>query len=196
MKTKNLIILMLMTISIISITSCKKDDDIPTPTALTPSVSNASFEFLNTGNKWTYNYTTWFGDNEVLTQEIISVSNSKYRVVSIINSDTVLAANWYASGQYLKTLIDGEAEAESIYKFNPSLNDTWTAQGSSNSIITYRVVKLNDTIATTFGEFYDCVKIEVTFSDSFNTQYNYWSKKYGLVYQEGAAGLDLINKNF
>ena len=174
------------------ISSCKKEDVEPISLS---EFQNATFPFLNVGNKWSYYYDSFF-DSGTLIMEVGSVLNNKYKVSFSYNDASPSYQYWYADGQYLKTSTDANPTGKPIFKFNPSLNDSWQHPGSSNNTIFYKVVKLNDTIATSLDTYYDCVKIEVTFSDAFNTQYNYWSKQYGEVYQDGVLSLDLFEKNF
>lgn len=195
---KNIYLLLFSVIVLLA--SCKKDDssdavNTTNPTSITP-LQNATFEFLKVGNKWTYDYSTIFNDG-TMTIEVISAANNKYRVSQIMDGGTPYSADWYVEGGYLKARNVGSADtnAKILYKANSTINDTWTTR-SSSGFIYRKVVKLNDTIITAAGSFYDCVKIEETYSFASNTQYNYWSKKYGQVFQEGEASMDLTVKNF
>ena len=104
--------------------------------------------------------------------------------------------NWYIEGSYLKAKANtGDTNVKILYKIDAKINDTWNCKGYYGTI-TRKVIKLNDTAKTIVGNFYDSVKIEETYSYAGNTQYNYWSKKYGQVLQEGESAFTLKTKNF
>ena len=188
---KKFTFLTILFIGLYFLSGCSKDDD---------SNDNGSFDclFLEVGNKWTYDYSEFFG-SDTLIIEIVSESNGVYEVFQRAGNNSK-TEYWYTDGAFLKVYSQGEQKsgARRIFKCGAAVGDTWTedSQSTPGGTITYEVIGLGNSIATQDRVYNDCVKIELNFSYASNTQYNYWSPDFGQVYQDGFVSLDLIEKNF
>jgi hypothetical protein len=179
--------------------ACGKKDDDPTPAIpVTPATQNATFSFLKDNHAWNYDYNA-LGNTGTIEMVTDSVGPNLYKISTVYDTDDAEYTYWSVSGPYLKGYQEGDPSSSPIiiYKFNPSLNDTWTNIDPSDKTSTYyKVTNADTTIVTSAGTFDHCKKIRVTFSYAFNTQYEYWNDTYGLVYQTGALKIELTSKNF
>jgi hypothetical protein len=185
--------------------ACKKKSDDPTPIITPPTTSTANtpnviFPFLKNNHEWDYDY-DFVITSGTLVMLTDSVAPYLYKLTKTYDADLTSQETdyWYVSGPFLRTYQDGKtkANAVTIYKSNPSLNDHWSDTDPTNNYkTTYTVTNTDTTIVSSFGTFDHCKKIRVTFNYAFNVQYNYWNETYGLVLQTGFAALDLTNKNF
>lgn len=178
--------------------ACGKKNNDPTPSS--SNLPNASFAFLKDKHQWSYDY-NFLGSVGTLSMLTDSVAPNLYKITRTYDADATTQEiyYWYVSGPFLKTYQNGgsTANAVTIYKSNPSLNDKWSdTDPTDNHTTYYTVVNTDTTIVSSVGTFDHCKKIRVTFNFAFNTQYNYWNETYGLVLQTGFAALDLTGKNF
>ncbi len=184
-------LLLFLCVSLI-LSSCENNDDNgDTITAGTP------LTFMEVGNYWKMEMTT-FGASDTLTLTLTAVENNVF-TVDITTSTDNFTEYWYVYEGFLKVYQDGEdmADAKSIFKSGGNIGDTWTnpRETSAGATTIFEIESITESGTTPSGTYDNLQKLEVTFSDAFNTQYNYWSPSVGQIKQTGFLTMILVETN-
>ena len=161
------------------------------------NVAENPLTFMAVGNYWIMEFTS-FGSTQSITLTMTAESDNVFTVE--VNTPTETTTEyWYVQNGYLKSYPEGGsmADAKSLFKSGGNVGDSWTNPRSTTPGATtnYEIVSISDTATTTSGTYNNLQKQEVTFSDAFNTQYNYWSPSVGQVKQTGVVSGELIETN-
>jgi hypothetical protein len=173
---------------------------INSPDVHVPPISFGSFPFLKVNNYWTYDESSFFGDDVVVKLEIVSKEASKnvYKVKLTYGETTPTYSYWYEDGGMLMVYEDGEAveNADAIYMnaSDAEIGYGWAGLTGTSTYYIYKISSLNESMDTYFGEL-PCMGIDVS-NGLFSTQINYWNQNKGNVSVSGLiVSRDITSSN-
>ncbi len=137
----------------------------------------ADYTPMSVGKKW--NYVKRIGSQKLYGNfEIVDVNQGKF----LVKVDQEVSAEWYREGEYAIQYSRKTGNSEKILKYPIRLNSTWTNE-MQGTISQYKIVELQQTVATSANVFRDCIKVLV--QDSPTTwSYVYYAPEIGKVKQE------------
>jgi hypothetical protein len=163
-------------------------------------ISYGSFPFLKVNNYWTYNETSFFGDDVQVKLEVVSKDASKniYKVKLTYGTNPATYSYWYEDNSLLMVYEDGESveNADPIYMnaSDAEVGYGWTGLTSNSTYYIYKIATLNETLETYFGDL-PCMGIDVS-NGLFSAQINYWNQNKGNVFVSGLiTSRDIIASN-
>lgn len=159
--------------------------------------SVSKFQFLKTGNTWTYKMTIdgKNGPSDVI-YNIQSIDDEGYCVIKFTagNNDHT-DYRWYANSDFFAD----ESGSENDYWFplfykNSTVGKKWTSlvDDDDSGIINREVISITENVSVAAGAFSNCIKVKETFQkDSKIINYYYVSPQAGIIKKESTGWADV-----
>lgn len=174
----------------VTFSSCKKDSGTISDSTVMPP-------YIAVGHKWIYDASGFSGYSTV-TYEIDAVNGTNYHQKSTFDGDAGGDAYFYAKDGFLCVYEPPETRGGTQRRLklnNAAVGDVWSRIVPGKTYY-HELKSLNESVTVPAGTFI-CKKVEVTFSDSFNSQDEYWNDEYGLIKLDNfILSVELKSKNF
>lgn len=156
-----------------------------------------SLPWLKIGHKWTYDV-SGINNYKEANIEIIDNNNGIFTIQSQYDSLSPNFDYLYLEDKFLciYDATDVKSANQFLLKISKAkVGDKWT-RITPNETYYHELISLNESVTVPAGTFI-CKKIKVTFKNSSNTQYTFWSDDFGQIKIENLIiNLDLKSKNF